>query len=98
MPERLDHIDVATAFGQVRLTWEVRELFLAEMRHLDSLEPVRRDFENAGASRPVRIPQELKGAVVQVIEMWGRSTPGGLPALPQGILELRNQLADELAR
>jgi len=97
MPGRLDRVEVATAFGTVALSWDARGQLLAEMRHLDSLEPVRRDFENAGASRPVRIPQKLKGAVVQVIEMWGRNTPGGLPALPEGIFKLRNNLADELA-
>jgi hypothetical protein len=95
--ERLDRVQVATAYGVLTITWDARDQLLREMRHLDSLADVRREFENAGASRPVQIPQELKGAVVAVINMWGQNTPGGLPALPDGIFELRNNLADELA-
>jgi hypothetical protein len=79
----------------VTLTWDERTQLLAEMRHLDSLEPVRRAFEGAGTARPVEIPQDLKPAVVRVIEMWGQNTRGGLPALPAGIFELRNALTDE---
>ena len=96
MPGRLDRVEVVTAFGGVTLSWDEREQLLEEMRHLDSLEPVRREFENAGATRPVRIPEDMRAAVVQVIEMWGRNTPGGLPALPEGIFELRNHFADEV--
>jgi hypothetical protein len=97
MPERLDRVDVELAERTVTLTWDVREQLVAEMRHLPSLEPVRRDFENAGASRPVRIERELRGDVCQVIEAWARQTPGGLRALPDGLFDLRNALADELA-
>ena len=97
MPERLDRVDVELAERTVTLTWDVRGQLLAEMRHLPSLEPVRRDFENAGASRPVRIERDLRGDVFQVIEAWARQTPGGLRALPDGILDLRNALVDEPA-
>jgi hypothetical protein len=97
MPGRLDRVEVLTAFGPVTLTWEDRTRLLDEMKHLDPLEPVRREFENAGATRPVRIPQELKPALVRVIEMWGQNTRGGLRALPEGVFELRNHLADEFA-
>jgi len=38
----------------------------------------------------------MKGEVVQVIEMLGRNTAGWLPALPEGIFDLRNHVADEL--
>jgi hypothetical protein len=81
----------------VTITWDDRTSLLAEMKDLDALAPVIREFENAGATRPVKIPQELKPALVRVIEMWGQNTPGGLAALPEGIFELRNDLADELA-
>jgi hypothetical protein len=97
MPERLDRVDVELAERTVTLTWDARAQLLAEMRHLPSLEPVSRDFVNAGASRPVRIEQELRGDVFQVIEAWARKTPGGLRALPYGIFDLRNALADEPA-
>jgi hypothetical protein len=60
------------------------------------LEPIGRDFENAGTSRPVKIPQELKPALVQVLEMWGQNMPGGLRALPAGPLELRDKVAEEI--
>jgi hypothetical protein len=97
MPERLDRVDVELAERTVTLTWDARGQLLAEMRHLPSLEPVRREFENAGASRPVRIEREFRGDVFQVIEAWARNTPGGLFALPDGILDLRNALAAEPA-
>jgi hypothetical protein len=97
MPERLDRVYIELAERTVTLTRAAREQLLAEIAHLPSLEPVRRDFENAGASRPVRIEQELRGDVVQVIEAWARKTPGGLHALPYGIFDLRNALADEPA-
>ena len=95
MPERLDRVDVELAERTVTLTWDARAQLLGEVAHLPSLEPIRRDFENAGASRPVRIDRELRGDVFQVIEAWARKTPGGLRALPDGIFDLRNALADE---
>jgi len=94
---RLDRVEVVTAFGGVTLSWDARNQLLYEMRHLGSLDPVTREFKNAGATRPVRIPQEMKGDVVQVINMWGQNTEGGLPALPEGVFELRNHFADEFA-
>jgi len=97
MPGRLDRVDVELADRTVTLTWDARDQLLAEMRHLPSLDPVRRDFENAGASRPVRIEHDLRGDVFQAIEAWARKTPGGLRALPAGIFDLRNALADEPA-
>jgi hypothetical protein len=53
MPARLDRVEVRTAFGLVTLTWDERTQLLAEMAHLHVLEPVRREFEGAGTSRPV---------------------------------------------
>jgi hypothetical protein len=97
MPERLDRVDVELAARTVTLTWDARDQLLAEIAHLPSLEPVSRDFANAGASRPVRIEQQLRGDVFQVIEAWAGKTPGGLRALPDGIFDLRNALADEPA-
>jgi hypothetical protein len=97
MPERLDRVDVELADRTVTLTWDARDQLLAEIAQLPSLEPVSRDFVNAGASRPIRIDLELRGDVFQVIEAWARKTPGGLRALPAGIFDLRNALAVDVA-
>jgi hypothetical protein len=59
------------------------------------LEPLRREFEGAGTSRPVRISRELEGALVRLIEMWGANTEGGLSALPSSVQELRNALVGD---
>jgi hypothetical protein len=96
MPGRLDRVLVETSLGMVTLSWDTRDRLLAELRHLDSLEPVTDDFENACASRPVVIPQELKPAVVQVIEMIGKDSTEGLAGLEGGLVELRDALVDEM--
>lgn len=92
VPDRLNRVEVETAFEVVTLTWDERTRLLAEMAHLNVLEPVRRAFEGAGTSRPVKIAPELEGAVIRVIETWGANTEGGLPALPGAVLELRDAL------
>jgi len=95
MPERLEHVEVLTAFGPVTLTWEARDRLLDELRHLDSLADVVADFVNAGASRPVRIPEGERLAVASVIEMMGQQSRGGLVGLQGGLFELRNALVDQ---
>ena len=97
MPERLNQVQVVTFRGLVTITWDARGVLLHEMRHLDSLRPVKNEFENAGCSRPVVIPQDLKLGVVQVIETMGANAVGGLVNLEGGLFELRNALVDEFA-
>jgi hypothetical protein len=97
MPERLNRVQVGTAFGIVTLSWEARDRLVAELRHLESLSDVTADFENARASRTVVIPQELGTAVARVIESIGSNSSGGLRGLEGGLFELRNALRDELA-
>lgn len=92
MPERLDFVEVATGMEMVTLSWEAREGLLAQLPI--TLDPVRTEFENAGASRPVKIPEQLKGAVIEAIDVWGKSV-GGPDGLPAGIHKLRNALMDE---
>ena len=42
-----------------------------------------------GTSRPVRLTQQQKRALVEVIEVWGSREPGGLTdGLPDGIVAL----------
>ena len=58
---------------------------------------VRKGFVDVGTSRPVRLTQEQKGGLLEVIEHWGSQTPGGLPdGLPTGIFALRIALRDDL--
>jgi hypothetical protein len=97
MAGRLDRVQVVTAFRDgVTLTWNERDRLLDELRPLDSLADVSREFENAGASRPIVIPQELKLMVAFVIETIGNDTPSGIVSLG-GLFELRNHLRDEFA-
>ena len=58
---------------------------------------VRKEFVDVGTSRPVRLTQEQKRGLLEVIEYWGSQTPGGLPdGLPTGIFALRIALRDDL--
>jgi hypothetical protein len=77
----------------VVLPWASRDALLAEIRHLPSMLPVIKAFEDVGASRPVVIPQEQKGPLIGVLDFWmDQATVDGLP---EGILELWNALIDD---
>ena len=93
MPERLDHVEVATPKGPVTLEWVVRDQLIAKLQDHPPLEPVVRDFENAGATRPVEIPENLRSRVVFVIDTWEATLPEGRAGLPPGISDLRKALA-----
>jgi len=93
MPERLDHVDVATPKGPVTLEWVVRDQLIAKLQDHPPLEAIVRDFENAGATRPVEIPENLRSRVVFVIDNWAAALPEGRAGLPPGIPDLRKALA-----
>jgi hypothetical protein len=88
---------VRTAFRTVTITRGDRTRLLDEMRRIDSLALVVREFENAGATRPVRIPQGLKPGVAGVLDEWAEDALAELRSLPGGIFDLWSDLADDLA-
>jgi len=53
VPERLDHVSVATSRDRVTLPWNSRDALLAEIRHLDSAAGIVKAFTDVGATRPV---------------------------------------------
>ena len=58
---------------------------------------VRKEFVDVGTSRPVRLTQEQKAGLLEVIEHWGGQASGELPdGLPTGIFALRIALRDDL--
>jgi len=94
MPGRLDTIEVATPKGPVTLEWVVRDQLIRKLQDHPPLEPVVRDFVNAGATRPVEIPEGLTSRVVVVIDDWMAGLPEGRQGLPPGVWKLRNALVD----
>jgi hypothetical protein len=92
MPERLDHVEVATPKGPIMLKWDVRDQLIRKLQDHPLLDPVVRDFENAGATRPVKIPAELNARVIVVIDNWMAGLPEGRRGLPPGVWKLRNGL------
>jgi hypothetical protein len=79
------------------MSWDTRMRLLDEMRHLDSMRPVREAFEAfkaVGASRPVRLTLDQKGGLLEVIEFWMNQV--GVDQLPEGVFDQRNALHDDL--
>jgi hypothetical protein len=59
------------------------------------MHPMRDAFEAVGTSRPVVLTHEDKVGLVEVIRLWADEIEG-LGSLPEGIVELRNALRDDL--
>ena len=57
---------------------------------------MRDAFETVGTSRPVSLTRRDKVALVAVIDLWASDTEGGFSGLPEGIVELRDALRDDL--
>ena len=56
---------------------------------------MRDTFEAVGTSRPVLLMHEDKAGLVEVIQFWENEIEG-LGSLPEGIVELRDALQDDL--
>ena len=101
---RVDVVHISLDGGLVSLPWQSRQDLLAEFRHLDSRQALldafdsRRAlldaFESVGTSRPVTLTPEQKAESLEVIELWSTHVP--YQDLPEGILELRAALADDV--
>jgi hypothetical protein len=98
MPERLDRIQIELTNGTVTIPWTSRDALLGEFRTIDSMESIRRKFRALGASRPLTLDQQEKRELVNVIHHWADTTEGGYTKLPDGVLELRNELIEDLER
>ena len=57
---------------------------------------MRDAFETVGTSRPVSLTRRDKVGLVAVIDLWASDTEGGFSGLPEGIVELRDALRDDL--
>ena len=55
-----------------------------------------RRLPGGGTSRPVPLTREDKVGLVAVIDLWASDTEGGFSGLPDGIVELRDALRDDL--
>ncbi len=76
----IDRVRIALSRKTVNLPWESRQALLGQCRHLDSLSGVCKAFDEVGTSVPVRLTREQKGALIEVIEMWGSGLTEGSPA------------------
>ncbi len=91
---RLNRVSVALSRGEVELPWASRDLLLGEIKHLESARTTIDAFEAVGASRPVRLPLEGKGLLVEAINLWSQNVQVG--GLPEGVWDLRCALIDDL--
>ena len=57
---------------------------------------MRDAFETVGTCRPVSMTRGDKVGLVAVIDLWASDTEGGFGGLPEGIVELRDALLDDL--
>ena len=97
MARSIDHVEIPLSRETIELPWASRNALLDEFRHLDSMQPIIKEFEDAGTSRAIRLTRVQKADLIQVIEHWGSQSPGGLTdGLPEGIFRLRNALHDDL--
>ena len=80
----------------MELPWESRQELVEESRRVGGMHPMRDAFEAVGTSRPVSLTREDKVGLVAVIDLWASDTEGGFSGLPEGIVELRDVLRDDL--
>ena len=93
MPDRLDTVTVALSLGDVTIGWETRRPLMARLQHVRALEPPRH-FEAVAATEPSNStpPSEPRS--------WACSTNGrstGRRSVPEGLIELRDELSEDLA-
>jgi hypothetical protein len=71
VPAPSDRVKVETASGLIEISWQGRDRLLAELNAREGFGLVVGDFEDAGASRPVRIPigvmEEVTFAIARIL-------------------------------
>ena len=95
MPDRLDHVTVATSRGDISIPWTSRNELLNEIRPRTNGVPVTRAFEAVGATRPVELENAGKLLVIQTIDLM-IADAGGAEHLPEGLVTLQNSLIGDL--
>src|SRR5207302_9269938 len=68
VPGRLDQVAVAYSRGPVEIPWDSRDLLLAQMRPLVSMNSTIAAFEAVGASRPVTLDDDQVSLLIRVID------------------------------
>ena len=96
MPERIDHITIATGRDTLTMPWSSRVALLDELQRYETGYTIRDAFTAVAASSPVKLTNEQKTELLRVIEVWSERTEGGMRGLPEAILALRNALIDDL--
>jgi hypothetical protein len=81
--------------GKVLLTWETRELLLAELRRDGSLDDLVAAFEAVGASFPVELRNGQDERLYSFVERL-TNAPGSVERLPQDVWTLRARLQTEM--
>jgi hypothetical protein len=95
-PRDINRVQIPLSRGTVELPWESRQELLEESRRVAGMHPMRDAFEAVGTSRPVSLTREDKVGLVAVIDLWAGDAEGGFSGLPEGIVELRDALRDDL--
>ena len=96
VPERLDHITIATGLNTLTMSSSSRVALLDELQRYETGYAIRDAFTAGGASSPVKLKNEQKTELLRVIEVWGQRTEGGMRGLPEAIFALRNALEEDL--
>jgi len=95
MPERLDHVRVQLLHGTVDLSWETRELLLAELGDSDEAAAVRRAFVGSGTTSAVSLTQPQKDWLAERITLWAERVD--VAGVPDAVWQLRNLLLNDVA-
>ena len=86
-------VTVATSRDDVVLPWSSRQVLLGHLRRNEAARSTVDAFEAVGTSGPVRLDADTKKTLVDSITAWSED---GARGLPEGLLRLRNALADDL--
>jgi hypothetical protein len=89
---RRRNVLVAIGTGVVSIPRHSRDQLLDELRQVDDAKAAVAAFE---AAHPVKLSEDDKELVVEVIDLWMRNLTGP-EKLPGGIFQLRNALIDDL--
>jgi hypothetical protein len=89
---RIDRVTVALARGEpVAIPWASREALLKRLP--ESMRTVRDAFTAVGTSAPVSLTPEQRAELLDAIQSWVTQDD----EVPEGIVALRDALAEDLA-